>query len=148
MTGPAGNIEFCFPRPQWAVLRKQNLLFSPGQPLRASYSIWTTSSLPSASPWRENDYKLVFLDIPDSREPDGRLTTDVNWTSTDTDQYLAYDSHHLQSVKRGIIVKCFYVRAKRLVTKLSVIQGEKAPVFCSCLWWLTSFFLAENQKDQ
>ena len=39
-------------------------------------------------------------------------------------QYLAYDSHHPQSVKRGI-VKCLYERAKRLVTKLSVIPEEK-----------------------
>ena len=43
---------------------------------------------------------------------------------THTDQYLAYDSHHPQSVKRGI-VKCLYDRAKRLVTKPSVIAGEK-----------------------
>ena len=43
---------------------------------------------------------------------------------THIDQYLAYDSHHPQSVKRGI-VKCLYDRAKRLVTKPSVIAGEK-----------------------
>ena len=36
------------------------------------------------------------------------------------DQYLAYDSHHPRSVKRGI-VQCLYDRAKRLVTKPSVI---------------------------
>jgi len=41
-----------------------------------------------------------------------------------SDHYLAYDSHHPQSVKRGI-VKCLYDRAKRLVTKPSVIAGEK-----------------------
>ena len=41
-----------------------------------------------------------------------------------TDQYLANDSHHPQSVKRGI-VKCLYDRAKRLVTKPSVISAEK-----------------------
>ena len=34
---------------------------------------------------------------------------------THTDQYLAYDSHHPKSVKRGI-VKCLYDRAKRVVT--------------------------------
>ena len=43
---------------------------------------------------------------------------------THTDQYLAYNSHHPQSVKRGI-VKFLYDRAKRLVTKPSVIAGEK-----------------------
>ena len=37
---------------------------------------------------------------------------------------LAYDSHHPQSAKRGI-VKCLYERAKRLVTKPSVIFEEK-----------------------
>ena len=56
--------------------------------------------------------------------PDGRLTTSVYKKPTHTDQYLAYDSHHPQSVKRGI-VKCLYDRAKRLVTKPSVITGEK-----------------------
>jgi len=58
------------------------------------------------------------------REPDGRLTTSVYRKPTHTDQYLAYDSHHPQSVKRGI-VKCLYDQAKRLVTKSSVITGEK-----------------------
>ena len=48
----------------------------------------------------------------------------VSRKPTHTDQYLAYDSHHPQSVKRGI-VKCLYDRAKHLVTKLSVIAGEK-----------------------
>ena len=48
-------------------------------------------------------------------------TADV---SVRANQYLAYDSHHPQSVKRGI-VKCLYERAKRLVTKPSVISEEK-----------------------
>ena len=39
------------------------------------------------------------------REPDGQLTTSVYRKPTHTDQYLAYDSHHPRSVKRGI-VKC------------------------------------------
>jgi len=52
------------------------------------------------------------------------LTTSIYRKPTHTDQYLAYDSHHPQSVKRGI-VKCLYDRAKRLVTKPSVIAGEK-----------------------
>ena len=72
----------------------------------------------------ENDYKLAFLDTAVSREPDGRLTTSVYRKPTHTDQYLVYDSHHPQSVKRGI-VKCLYERAKRLVTKHSVISKEK-----------------------
>ena len=72
----------------------------------------------------ENNNKLAFLDTAVSREPDGRLTTSVYRKPTHTDQYLGYDSHHPQSVKRGI-VKCLYERTKRLVTKPSVISEEK-----------------------
>ena len=72
----------------------------------------------------ENDNKISFLDVSVSREPDGRLTTSVYRKPTHTGQYLAHDSHHPQSVKRGI-VKCLYDRAKRLVTKPSVTSAEK-----------------------
>ena len=72
----------------------------------------------------EKDNKLAFLDTAVLREPDGRLTTSVYRKPTHTDQYLAYDSHHPQSVKRGI-VKCLYESAKRLVKKPSVISEEK-----------------------
>ena len=72
----------------------------------------------------EKDNKLAFLDTAVLREPDGRLTTSVYRKPTHTDQYLAYDSHHPQSVKCGI-VKCLYERAKRLVAKPSVISEEK-----------------------
>ena len=63
----------------------------------------------------ESDSKLAFLDTAVSREPDGRLTTSVYRKPTHTDQYLAYDSHDPQSVKR----------AKRIVTKSSAISKEK-----------------------
>ena len=76
----------------------------------------------------ENDNKLACLDTAVSREPDGRFTTNVyrkpTHTPTYTDQYLAYDLHHPQSVERDI-VKCFYERAKRLVTKPYVISKEQ-----------------------
>ena len=72
----------------------------------------------------ESGGKLAFLDIAVSREPDGRLTTSVYRKPTHTDQYLAYDSQHPQSVKRSI-VKCLYDRAKLIVTKPSVISKEK-----------------------
>ena len=72
----------------------------------------------------EKDNKLAFLDTAVLREPDGRLTTSVYRKPKHTDQYLAYDSHHPQSVKRGI-VKCLSELAKRLVTKPSVISEEK-----------------------
>ena len=45
-------------------------------------------------------------------------------STTHTDQYLAYDLHHPQSVKRGI-VKCLYDRAKHLTSKPSAISEEK-----------------------
>ena len=64
----------------------------------------------------EKESKIAFLDTSVSIEPEGRLTTSVYRKPTHTDQYLAYDSHHPQSVERGI-VKCLYDRAKRLVTK-------------------------------
>ena len=72
----------------------------------------------------ESDSRLAFLDTAVSREPEGRLTISVYRNPTHTDQYLAYDSHHPQSVKRGI-VKCLYDRAKHIVTKPSVISKEK-----------------------
>ena len=72
----------------------------------------------------EKDNKLAFLDTAVLRKPDGRLTTSVYRKPTHTDQYLAYDSHHPQSVKRGT-VNCLYERAKRLITKPFVISEEK-----------------------
>ena len=48
----------------------------------------------------EKNNKLAFLDTAVLREPDGRLTTSVYRRPRHTDQYLAYDSHHPQSVKR------------------------------------------------
>ena len=59
---------------------------------------------------------IAFLDTLVTREPDGKLHTSVYRKPTHTDQYLAYDSHHPQSVKRGI-VKCLHDRAKRIITK-------------------------------
>ena len=84
----------------------------------------------------ENNNKLAFLDTAVSREPDGRLTTSVYRKPTHTDQYLAYDPHHPQSVKRGI-VKCLYERAKRLVTKPSVISEEKKHWFLMVILFLS-----------
>ena len=72
----------------------------------------------------EKESKIAFLDTSFSREPDGRLATGVYRKPTYTDQYLVYDSHHPQPVKRDI-VKCPNDRAKRLVTKPSVISEEK-----------------------
>ena len=72
----------------------------------------------------KSDRNFALLDTAVSREADGRLTTSVYRKPTHTDQYLAYDSHHPQSVTRGI-VKCLYDRVKHIVTKPSVISKEK-----------------------
>ena len=69
----------------------------------------------------EKGNTIPFLDTTVTRDSDG-LT--VYRKPTHTDQYLVYDSHHPQSVKRGI-VKGLYDRAKHLTTKQTVISEEK-----------------------
>ena len=83
----------------------------------------------------ESKSKIAFLDTSICREPDSRLPTSVYNKPTHTDQYLAYDSRHPQSVKRGI-VKCLYDPAKRLTTKPSVISEEKKNI-CHLYLFLT-----------
>ena len=72
----------------------------------------------------EKDNTIPFLDKLVSRDSNVLLTTTVYRRPTHTDQYLAYDSHHPQSVKRGI-VKCLYDRAKHLTSNPSAISEEK-----------------------
>ncbi|XP_015757812.1 PREDICTED: uncharacterized protein LOC107337209 [Acropora digitifera] len=72
----------------------------------------------------ENDNKIAFLDSLVTREPDGKLHTSVYRKPTHAVQYLAYDSHHPLSVKRGIF-KCLLDRANRIITKPSGIGQEK-----------------------
>ena len=72
----------------------------------------------------EKDNTIHFLDTTVTRDSDGLLITTVYRKPTHTDQYLAYDSHQPQSVKRGV-VKSLYDRAKHLTTKPSVISEEK-----------------------
>jgi len=72
----------------------------------------------------EKDNTIPFLDTSVSGDSNGLLTTRVYRKPTHTDQYLAYDSHHPQSVKRGI-VKCLYDQAKHLTSKSSAISEEK-----------------------
>ena len=91
----------------------------------------------------EKDKKLALLDTAISREPDGRLTTSIYRKPTHTDQYLAYDSHHPQSVKCGII-KCLYERAKRLLTKPSVISEEKNICHLFCFLMAILFLSCRN----
>ena len=72
----------------------------------------------------EKDNTIHFLDTTITRDSDGLLITTVYRKPTHTDQYLAYDSHQPQSVKRGV-VKSLYDRAKHLIAKPSVISEEK-----------------------
>ena len=93
----------------------------------------TNSKAATSTTRTEKDNKLAFLDNAVLREPEGRLTTCVYRKPTHTDQYLAYESHHPQSVKRGI-VKCLYERAKRLVTKPPTSPRSKN--ICHLFWFL------------
>ena len=92
----------------------------------------------------ENNNKAAFLDTLVTREPDGKLVTSVYRKPTHTDQYLAYDSHHPQSVKRGI-VKCLHGRAKRIITKPS---GTAQEIHSSRRQRLSSVLLTEGNQNQ
>ena len=50
----------------------------------------------------EKDDTIPFFDTTVTRVSDSLLTTTVYRKPTHTDQYLAYDSHHPQTVKCGI----------------------------------------------
>ena len=95
----------------------------------------------------EKESKFAFLDTSVSREPDGRLTTSVYRKPTHTDQYLAYDSHHPQSVKR-VIVKCLYDRAKRLVPKPSVISRKRNICHLSLFLTVSLFLRTEAHQEK
>ena len=64
---------------------------------------------------------IAVLDTSVSREPYSRLTTSVYRKPTHPGQYLVYDSHHPQSVRRSIVT-CLYNGAKCLLTKQLVIM--------------------------
>ena len=72
----------------------------------------------------EKDKTIPFLDTSVIRASDVLFTTTVYRKSIHTNQCLALDLYHPQSVERSI-VKCLYDRAKHLETKPSVISGEK-----------------------
>ena len=72
----------------------------------------------------EKDNIIPFHETTVTKDSDSLLTTTAYRKPNHTNQYLAYDSHHLQSVKCGI-VKCLYQWAKHLTMKLSVTSKEK-----------------------
>ena len=93
----------------------------------------------------DRDHVNGFLQHLNSQQPTTRFTMEIKKDNTNplstqqlqgtqtvvllplSDHYLAYDSHHPQSVKRGI-VKCLYDRAEHLTTKPSVIPKEETLV--------------------
>ena len=79
--------------------------------------------LPFTSPWRQKAPAKSPSLTPQLQE-NLMDTKQPAHTRSHTDQYLPYDSHHLQSVKPNI-VKCLYECAKHLVTKPSTISEEK-----------------------
>ena len=96
----------------------------------------------------KNNNKIAFLDNLVTREPDGKLLTSVYRKPTHTDQYLAYDSHHPQSVKRGT-VKCLHDRSKRIITKPSgTAQEKKTSIHSSRRQRLPSVLPTEGDQNQ
>ena len=73
--------------------------------------------------WEIEDNKcLPYLDTLISRVLNGRLSTTVYRKPTQTDRYLAYDSHHPQSAKFSV-VDSLLKRAENIVTDKSK-EGE------------------------
>ena len=98
----------------------------------------------TCSSYREKDNTITFLDAAITGNSDGLLTTTVCRKPTHTVQYLAYDSHHPQSVKRGI-VECLYDRGKHFITKPSVMPEERN----TCHQYLVILlYLYENPQRQ
>ena len=90
-----------------AVVRR---IFTTSKQSTAYYSFFTMKI--------EKDNTIPFLDT------NGLLTTTVYRKPTHTDQYLAYDSHHLVFLPLGIVT-CLYDRAKHLTSKPSAISKQK-----------------------
>jgi len=67
---------------------------------------------------------VVWNDVLVNRLTHDRLTTSIHRKPIHTDQYLAYDSHHPQSVKRGII-KCFYDCTSNAITKPYLLSPSR-----------------------
>ena len=65
----------------------------------------------------EKDGSLPFLDILLTRKEDGSTDIEVYRKNTHTDQYLHYNCHHPQHVKRGVAL-CLFSHAR------TVAMGE------------------------
>lgn len=76
----------------------------------------------------ESEDKIAFLDTTVHRDMSGSLCKSVYRKLIHTVQYLAYDSHHPQSVKRGV-VKCLYYKAhngeRKIKKKQHIVRALK-----------------------
>ncbi|XP_071494784.1 uncharacterized protein [Diadema antillarum] len=73
---------------------------------------------------QETQGSIAFLDTLVHRDTGGKLSTTIYRKPTHTDQYLAFNSHHPTSAKRGVI-RCLYDRANKIITKPSGTASEK-----------------------
>ncbi|XP_071500039.1 uncharacterized protein [Diadema antillarum] len=73
---------------------------------------------------QETQGSIAFLDTLVHRDTGGKLSTTIYKKPTHTDQYLAFNSHHPTSAKRGVI-RCLYDRANKIITKPSGTASEK-----------------------
>lgn len=104
--------------------------------------------LPFTSPWRQKAPAKSTSLTPQLQE-NLMDTKQPAHTRSHTDQYLPYDSHHLQSVKPNI-VKCLYECAKHLVTKPSTISKEKKHLLSVLIsiGYPSSFMQSQGNKNQ
>lgn len=104
--------------------------------------------LPFTSPWRQKAPAKSPSLTPQLQE-NLMDTKQPAHTRSHTDQYLPYNSHHLQSVKPNI-VKCLYECAKHLVTKPSTISKEKKHLLSVLIsiGYPSSFMQSQGNKNQ
>ena len=97
----------------------------------------------TCSSYREKENTITFLDAAITGNSDGLLTTTVYRKPTHTVQYLAYDSHHPQSVKRGI-VECLYDEANTSPQNRQLCLRKETLVIST---WLSFFICKKTRKD-
>ena len=106
--------------------------------------------------WGRQLDTIPFLDTSVTKDSDRYFSISVYRKATRTDQYLAYDSHHTQSVKRGS-VKYLYDLSKQLITKPTMISRDErhlSSLFVSngytfsCVEWVTKTKKRMSPKER
>ena len=72
----------------------------------------------------ENNNQIAFLDTLLHQDINNHPVMTVYRKATHTDQYLAFDSHHHECVKSGL-VRCLYHRVSNIVTKPRCTDTKK-----------------------